>query len=117
MLKDGGSKGTATSSINPTGIDHFQLGALARSSDYYHTNVFNGKIAEAQIHSTALSDAWLLHESDQTLDQATFWGTWAWTAAAGGAITGTLTGSSESVRGVLAGTRTVTGTLVSQVGT
>lgn len=42
---------------------------------------------------------------------------WIEIAAGGGASTGPLAGSTEAVRGVLAGTRTVTGTLASQVGT
>jgi hypothetical protein len=39
---------------------------------------FDGLLNEVQIHSTARSADWISHEYDQTSDNATFWGSWAW---------------------------------------
>ena len=58
-------------------------------------NFLNGLAQDCQLHSTARSDGWMSEEFDQTDDQSTFWGTWAWTSPGG--TTHALAGSIKSV--------------------
>jgi hypothetical protein len=41
----------------------------------------DGRMDDVQLHSTARSADWISHEYDQSNDNATFWGTWTWSAA------------------------------------
>lgn len=50
---DGGSKGTDTTSITPTGIDNTKIGRIPRSGNF---NYLDGSIAEAAIWNVALTD-------------------------------------------------------------
>jgi len=54
-------------------------------------NHFDGSISQAQVHTIDRSADWISDEYDQTNDNATFWGTWTWTAqAADGLPVGSL---------------------------
>jgi len=50
----------------------------------FNDEFMNGVINELQIHTTARSTDWLSEEYNQTDDNDTFWGAWAWTAPGGG---------------------------------
>lgn len=67
-----------TTSISPSGINYTRLGRFNNSPVYY----FDGLMNDVQIHSTARSADWIDEEYNQTDDNATFWGTWAWTESA-----------------------------------
>lgn len=51
---DGGSKGTNTNSVTPSGMDRISIG---RRGDASPSNYFSGRIAEAAIWNVAISDA------------------------------------------------------------
>jgi len=63
-----------------SGNDNWIIGGRDGSSG----DGWAGKIQEVQVHNSILSDAWITEEYAQTDDNATFWGTWGWTAAGGG---------------------------------
>ncbi|PKL40760.1 MAG: hypothetical protein CVV44_03900 [Spirochaetae bacterium HGW-Spirochaetae-1] len=42
------------------------------------TSYMDGRLQHVSIDTAVRSAAWHAHESDQLLDNATFWGTWAW---------------------------------------
>jgi len=71
---DGGSKGTNTGSLTPTGIDRFSIGSSGNSADY---SPFSGYIDEVRLSNIVRSDAWIhfefhnIAEADHELD----WGT------------------------------------------
>lgn len=83
-----GTKSTETTASNTPSItgtnDEFMIGARAV---FGGTQEWDGDMQHVHIHDVARPDAWIEHEYAQTNDQATFWGTWAWTAVGGGVNT------------------------------
>ena len=53
----------------------------------FDTRDWPESLDDVQVHSVALSADWISEEYSQTNDNATFWGTWNWTAGAGAGIT------------------------------
>ncbi len=86
-----GTAGTAnTTSTSATTPDQVVIGARSRTG----VNTLTGQIQDAQIHSTVRGTAWIAEEYAQTNSQASFWGTWGWTA---GGTDYTLTVDTSSV--------------------
>ena len=73
------SGGEDTTSNTPTNEDRICLGVTADSTQ---AGWFDGLINDVQMHDIARSADWIAQEHAQTDSQSTFWGTWAWTAAA-----------------------------------
>jgi hypothetical protein len=70
------SPGTPVSSGNPyTGYTTPEY-----VSGRYQSNYFAGLLDDLQLHNTGRSAAWISEEYAQSNSQATFWGTWEWTA-------------------------------------
>ena len=77
---DDANKASTAHSRAPSGIDLMEVGRdLDGGGDY-----FGGFIDDLQVHSADRHVDWKTEEYDQSSNQATFWGTWAWTATAGG---------------------------------
>ncbi len=62
--------------LDASGSTNYTLG-----NESNHGKDFYGTMWNIQIHSVKRSDDWISEEFDQTNDNATFWGTWAWTSA------------------------------------
>jgi len=74
------SIGTNATSCTPGTISYITVGANQNQGSHF----MDGLLNEIQIHSADRSGDWADLEYDQSSDQSTFWGTWAWTATAGG---------------------------------
>ena len=75
---NGVSDGTKTISVNLPGI--LRVGSYSGGTQ----NDWGGLLDEIKAESAARSVEWVNYEYDQTDDNAAFWGTWTWTAAAAG---------------------------------
>lgn len=91
VFLDGGNKGSNTNSItNPETLDRTQIANSAQGSGVPVSRNFDGRIDDVQFHSAARPDDWIAHEYDQSNDNATFWGTWAWTSTGGSSVSASL---------------------------
>ena len=88
---DGSNDGSssATGVLSASSGQRFELATADGGSDN-----FNGELNNTSIHTATRSGDWISEEYDQTNDNATFWGTWAWTAPGG--TTHQLSGSINS---------------------
>lgn len=77
-----------TDSRTVTGIDLLSVG---RAGDSTPRGYFDGILNELQFHSVVRVADWIAEEYAQTNDNATFWGSWGWTAGAAGAAQPWLT--------------------------
>lgn len=81
VYKDGTASATNPShTTNPSGSSNLYFGA----SPHVGTDGWRGRLDEGMWSTAGRSAAWLASEYAQTNDNATFWGTWTWNAAAGG---------------------------------
>lgn len=71
---------------------------------------FLGTMWGISIHSTARIGEWISEEYSQTDDNATFWGTWIWTAPSGGVINPVI--SSDGIHSIIFGGQILTGMLI-----
>jgi len=101
FYKDGATDGSDASYRNgtPTKI---ALG-LSGFSSYW----FDGNMDDAQVHSGIRTAEWIAEEHDQSDANATFWGSWSWTAGGGGPTVpvldeGMLVGGLQALAGGLA---------------
>lgn len=83
---DGAADGTSTRTGSLQNVTPEPFGVAVQDPESAPIAFFDGSLAQVQSHTARRSADWILHEYDQTADQATFWGTWTWNAAAGGTI-------------------------------
>lgn len=87
LYLDGSLAGFDTD-INPTFVATFDRVALARRGDLTPGQYFNGSIDDVLMLTVDAGADWVAHEYAQASNQATFWGTWSWSAGASDALTG-----------------------------
>lgn len=73
----------ATTTDSTTGFGNYVWNFMCRSGASSPGLHADGDIQHVFFYNVALGADWVAQESDM-MDQATFWGTWAWTAGGGG---------------------------------
>ncbi len=83
IYTDGGDAQSDTDSdIIPVAMDFFSVGSFARNTEDFALGI----IGDVQVHIANRVAAWVSEEYAQTNDQSAFWGSWGWTALAGGIV-------------------------------
>lgn len=77
---DGSSSSSLSEGAEPT----YNAGYPLKLGSERGTTGIVGSIDEAQVHDIDLSPNWIAEEYAQTNNNATFWGSWAWTGGGGG---------------------------------
>jgi hypothetical protein len=101
-----GSSAASGGDSSGTTSQHPLLGAWQTSARH-----LDGRMQHAYISSTERAAAWFSHESDQLRDNATFWGTWSWTALSGGTTYNETIAETMSLSDSAAGALTINATI------